>query len=43
LPAWRDNTGHNDRILLGSFYTDTSGVCVRTGRRQSMPSSNIDS
>jgi hypothetical protein len=28
--------------MFGCFYTDSSGVCVRCGLRQSMPSSNID-
>ena len=31
-----------NQLLLISAYTASCGVCVRTGRRQSIPSSNID-
>ena len=31
----------SQRVIL-FCYTDNSGVCVRTGRRQSMPSNSID-
>lgn len=43
-PRWSSYSAAIESGFSSMFgcYTDSSGVCVRNGQRQSMPSSNMD-